>query len=129
MGKKTDDIHPIIAIPILVAVYAWFDVETNQGRDVAKVMEWYTWIRSFDMVTTEAGNSVSAGISTGLSPLAQLAVVVGFIAVGAVVVTVLGIKSKRDMNKTTAASNMPNEALPYRKYKTVMGRKGARKIK
>ena len=129
MSKKTDDIHPIIAIPILVAAYAWFDVETNQGKDVARVMEWYTWIRSFDMVTTEAGNNVSAGMSTGLSPLAQLAVVVGFIAVGAVVVTVLGIKSKRNMNKTTAASNIPNEALPYRKYRTVMGRKGARKIK
>lgn len=118
--EKQQDPGLITGIAGLLAVGAAMDYMSNEGRNIQKAIEWYHWLSSLDLITTPAEiaaqQSVApAVVGTGLSPLAQLGVIVGFIVVGAVVVLALGIKARGGGKNATAQAQTSPPDEPFDK--------------
>lgn len=130
--EKQQDPGLITGIAGLLAVGAAMDYMSNEGRNIQKAIEWYHWLSSLDLITTPAEiaaqQSVApAVVGTGLSPLAQLGVIVGFIVVGAVVVLALGIKARGGSRNATVQPNEKSQPT-FKSDRSIIGRGGARRV-
>jgi uncharacterized membrane protein len=105
--EKRSQSNPL-SILALVGVLAYLDYETNGGKNIALAIEWYQWLRTLDLITTPAeiatqqASTQNAVTSSGLSAIAQIAILLGFLAVGVVIVSIFGISRSRNKEATVA---------------------------
>lgn len=133
--EKQQDPGPVAGIAGLLVVGAAMDYMRNEGRNIAKAIEWYHWLRSLDLITMPAEIAAQQAVapaiaSTGLSAIAQIGLLIGALMIGVVVFAAFSDKMKGgSRNATMQAGEAPTKAQPvFKADRSVISRNGARKV-
>ena len=134
--EKQKDPGPVAGIAGLLAAAALVDFLRNEGRNIQKAIEWYHWLRSLDLIVTPAEIAAQQAVapavvaSTGLSPLAQLLVLVGMFMIAAAVFMAFSDKMKGGKRDSTLqVGEGPTKTKPaFKPHRSIISRNGARKV-